>query len=319
MTASVAIIGLGIMGSRMLKHMRLHKDFNPDYLWDPCPIACENAKKIDSDSQIMKSANHAIENADLVYLACPPSVREFYALKAAEMGKPLFLEKPFGIDIKKSESLLKKLKSYDVPIAVNFTQAAGVALSDLLSSKKSGEMGEMVGIDIIVTYSSWPRLWQKEADWLRFKKEGGMTREVISHFLFFSERVLGPLKVVWAKTSYPGDILLCETGVLAKLENVNGLPVNIFANVGGQQPDRQELTIKGSKKSRKVAEFYKDSVSIGNDFILLRKEPDDPRAVSLKAQLDDLSLHIKNKPNRLATMDEALRVQKLVEGILSKT
>ena len=146
-----------------------------------------------------------------------------------------------------------------------------------------------------------------------------MTREVISHFLFFSERVLGPLRVVWAKTSYPGDILLCETGVFAKLENVNGLPVNIFANVGGQQPDRQELTIKGSKKSRKVAEFYKDSVSIGNDFILLRKEPDDPRAVSLKAQLDDLTLHTKNKPNRLATMDEALRVQKLVEGILSKT
>ena len=177
----------------------------------------------------------------------------------------------------------------------------------------------MVGVDIIVTYSSWPRLWQKEADWLRFKKEGGMTREVISHFLFFSERVLGPLKVVWAKTSYPGDILLCETGVFAKLENVNGLPVNIFANVGGQQPDRQELTIKGSKKSRKVAEFYKDSVSIGNDFILLRKEPDDPRAVSLMSQLDDLSLHIKNKPNRLATMDEALRVQKLVEEILSKT
>ena len=66
MTASVAIIGLGIMGSRMLKHMRLHEDFNPDYLWDPCPTACENAKKIDSDSQIMKSANHAIENADFL-------------------------------------------------------------------------------------------------------------------------------------------------------------------------------------------------------------------------------------------------------------
>ena len=45
MSASVAIIGLGIMGSRMLKHMRLHEDFNPDYLWDPCPIACEHAKK----------------------------------------------------------------------------------------------------------------------------------------------------------------------------------------------------------------------------------------------------------------------------------
>ena len=234
-------------------------------------------------------------------------------------GKALFLEKPFGIDVQNSKNFLEKLKKYHVPIAVNFTQAAGVVLKDLLESKNNGEMGEILGVDIIVTYSSWPRQWQKEADWLRFKKEGGMTREVISHFLFFTERVVGPLKVIWAHTSYPADPLLCETAVLAKLENKDGLPVNIFASVGGVQPDRQEFTIKGSKKSRKVAEFYKDSVSVGENFIPVREEPKDPRAVSLKSQLDHLELKINNKPNSLATIDEAFRVQKLVEEILSKT
>jgi parallel beta-helix repeat protein len=38
--------------------------------------------------------------------------------------------------------------------------------------------------------------WQVEADWLRFAAEGGYTREVISHFLFLSQRVLGPLELV---------------------------------------------------------------------------------------------------------------------------
>ena len=90
------------------------------------------------------------------------------------------------------------------------------------------------------------------------------------------------------------------------------------ASIGGVQPDRQEFIIKGSKKSRKVAEFYKDSVSVGENFIPLREEPDDPRAVSLKSQLDHLELKINNKPNSLATIDEAFRVQKLVEEILSK-
>ena len=204
-------------------------------------------------------------------------------------------------------------------MAVNFTQAAGIALADLLVSKNSGEMGDMLGVDIIVTYSSWPREWQKKADWLRFKKEGGMTREVISHFIFFTERVLGPLKVIWANTSYPTDPELCETSVFAKLENKDGLPVNIFASIGGKQPDRQEFTVKGSKKSRKVSEFYKDSVSAGDNFIPLRGEPKDPRAVSLKAQLDNLVLKVNNKPNSLAKIYEAFRVQILVEGILSKT
>ena len=319
MTTNVAIIGLGIMGTRMLKHMRKHKEFNPKYLWDPNTIACENAIKQDSKSQIMKSADEAIENSNLVYLACPPTVREAYALKAVDMGKALFLEKPFGIDIYNSRNFIEKLKNYNVPIAVNFTQAAGIALADLLETKNNGKMGEILGVDIIVTYSSWPRQWQKEADWLRFKKEGGMTREVISHFLFFTERVVGPLKVMWAHTSYPKDPLLCETAVLAKLENKDGLPVNIFASVGGVQPDRQEFTIKGSKKSRKVAEFYKDSESVGDKFIRLREEPVDPRAISLKSQLDHLELKINNRPNSLATIDEAFRVQKLVEEILSKT
>ena len=318
MTTNVAIIGLGIMGTRMLQHMRKHKEFNPNYLWDPNPIACEKAIKQDSETKIMKNADEAIKEADLVYLACPPTVRETYAMKTVEMGKALFLEKPFGIDVQNSKNFLEKLKKYHVPIAVNFTQAAGVVLKDLLESKNNGEMGEILGVDIIVTYPSWPRKWQKEADWLRFKKEGGMTREVISHFLFFTERVLGPLKVMWAHTSYPTDPLLCETSVLAKLENKDGLPVNIFASVGGVQPDRQEFTIKGSKKSRKVAEFYKDSESVGDNFISLREEPKDPRAVSLKSQLDHLKLKINNNPNSLATIDEAFRVQKLVEEILSK-
>jgi hypothetical protein len=46
------------------------------------------------------------------------------------------------------------------------------------------------------------------------------------------------------------------------------------------------------------------------------KGPDDPRAVSLKAQLDDLLLCLDGKPNRLATPQEALRVQVLVETML---
>ena len=126
MTISVAIIGLGIMGTRMMKHMRLHKKFSPDYLWDPNPIACANAVKHDSKSLIMRNASDAIENADLVYLACPPSVREKYAMKTVQMGKALFLEKPFGINIQESRNFIKKLQNYDVPMAVNFTQAAGL-------------------------------------------------------------------------------------------------------------------------------------------------------------------------------------------------
>ena len=101
----VAIIGLGIMGRRMLQHMRIHEKFEPNYLWDPDKNACQEAIEIDNDAKIMSSPEEAIDAADLVYLACPPRVREAHAIGTARKGKALFLEKPLGIDIDESRSL----------------------------------------------------------------------------------------------------------------------------------------------------------------------------------------------------------------------
>ncbi len=321
MAYKVAIIGLGIMGRRMLEHMINHDGYDPVGLFDPDPDACSAALDLlagkSGNAVITASAQAAIDAADLVYLACPPAPRKDLAIAAAGAGKAVFLEKPLGVDIGESEELVASLKSAGVPAAVNFTQAAGAALTDISKAAQSGELGEIEGVDIIVTYGSWPRGWQKAADWLRFRAEGGMTREVISHFLFFSERILGPLSIVWARPSYPSDAMLCETHLIARLETADGRPVTIMASVGGAQPDRQELTIKGSIASRRVSEFSIDAVSNGGAFEEVAERPDDPRAVGLKAQLDELQLCTAKQSHRLATPEEALRVQKLVEGMLS--
>ncbi len=317
MTETAAIIGLGIMGRRMLEHMERHVGYRPVALWDPDPAACRIAQTLAPEARITASAEDAIAAAGIIYLACPPGPRKVYALAAAAAGKAVFLEKPLGVDIAESEELVARLKESGVPAAVNFTQAAGAALTGVTSAARAGEMGDIVGADIVVTYAAWPRSWQKAADWLRFRDEGGMTREVISHFLFFTERILGPLSVVWARPSYPEDRQLCETHMLARLETTDGRPVTIMASVGGAQPDRQELTIKGSVASRRISEFYIDAVSDGGPFIEITERPVDPRATSLKAQLDDLLLCVTGQPNRLATPEEALRVQKLVESMLA--
>jgi hypothetical protein len=105
--------------------------------------------------------------------------------------------------------------------------------------------------------------------------------------------------------------------MLARLETPDGRPVSVLASVGGAQPDRQELTIKGSRASRRISEFYIDAVSDGGPFAEVAERPSDPRAVSLQAQLDDLLLCLDRKPHRLATLQEALQVQILVEQMLA--
>ncbi len=316
MGVSTAVIGLGIMGRRMAEHMSLHPEYELSGLWDPNPEACEAAKSLLPNVPIMATAEEAISGAELVYLACPPEPRKAYALFAADAGKAVFLEKPLGVHVAESEALVAHLEACGVPAAVNFTQAAGAALTGVSRAARDGAMGDILGADIVVTYPAWPRAWQKAADWLRFRAEGGMTREVISHFLFFSERILGPLSVVSAQPSYPADPALCETHMLARLETEDGRPVTVMASVGGAQPDRQELTIKGSAASHRISEFFIHTSSDGGPFVDVGERPEDPRATSLKAQLDDLLLCLDGKPHRLATPFEALRVQKLVETML---
>ena len=309
----VGIIGLGIMGRRMLEHMGLHASFEPVALWDPSPAACALAADLAPSARIAGGAEEVISAAELVYLACPPAPRKAYALATAAAGKAVFLEKPLGVDVDESRDLVDRLENAGVPAAVNFTQAGGAALATIIGDDG---MGEPEGIDIVVTYPRWPRAWQAEADWLRSSAEGGFTREVISHFLFFSGRVLGPLRLVWSKPTYPVDPSLCETHIAARLENTDGVPVSVFASVGGEQPDRQEMTIKGSNRSYRVSEFHLLSVSKGGAFEEVSPPPSDPRAVSLKAQLDEMDKVMRGAPNRLATAREALRVQELIEAML---
>ena len=104
--------------------------------------------------------------------------------------------------------------------------------------------------------------------------------------------------------------------MLARLENAAGVPVSILASVGGAQPDRQELTIKGTARCARVSDSYAVATSDGADFEAAPATGDDPRSSSLRAQLDDLAKMVAGQPHRLATLDEALRVQILIEAML---
>jgi predicted dehydrogenase len=319
MANKIAIIGLGIMGRRMLENVLVHPEFEICGIWDPSEASIAKAREIGSDLPIANDSNVAMANADVVYLACPPAPRKAYALAAAQAGKAVFMEKPLGTDNAESEDLVAQLENARLPAVVNFTQASSRGFDALQQAIDTGQTGKLLGVDIVVNYPAWPRAWQVEADWLRFRAEGGYTREVISHFLFLSQRFLGPLKLKTASARYPQDEALCELDVMARLETTDGQLVNIIGTTGGQQPDRQEVTVKGSKMSFQFREFYQLWQSDGGPWVesIDWKGSEDPRISALQRQLTELDKLLKGKPCKLATAHEALAVQKLVEAILA--
>jgi len=149
MAVATAIVGLGIMGRRMLEQMVRHEGYEPVALWDPSPDACAQALRLAPDASIAASAYQAIAAADLVYLFCPPVPRKAYAFAAAAAGKAVFLEKPPGIDVAESEDLVARLASLGLAAAVNFTQAAGAAITSVSEAARSGALGDVVGADTL--------------------------------------------------------------------------------------------------------------------------------------------------------------------------
>ena len=312
-----SIIGLGIMGRRMLENVLRHPEFEVSGLWDPSAESVAKTRLILPSAPIAESAHAAMQGAHVVYLACPPGPRKTYALEAAANGQGVFMEKPLGTDNAQSRDLLKQLEKARLPSVVNFTQAASRGFEELSRSIDAGEVGELLGIDIHVNYLAWPRAWQKEADWLRFRHEGGYTREVISHFLFLAGRYLGPLTLQHALPRYPQDPSLCELDMLARLTTADGRPVTIMATTGGMQPDRQEVTVRGSRMSHQFREFYQLWRSDGGPWQeALDWSQEDPRSSALQRQLNEVDRWLRGQPHKLATAQEALAVQELIEDML---
>ncbi|MEM7211734.1 MAG: gfo/Idh/MocA family oxidoreductase, partial [Pseudomonadota bacterium] len=65
-------------------------------------------------------------------------------------------------------------------------------------------------------------------------------------------------------------------------------------------------------------EFYLLSSSHGDPFEEAATPPANPRAVSLKGQLDEMDKAMHGQPHKLATIREALHVQELIEAMLER-
>ncbi|MBT3911238.1 MAG: gfo/Idh/MocA family oxidoreductase, partial [Rhodospirillaceae bacterium] len=67
----MAMIGLGVMASRMITNMNNHGDFDITAGWDPSPDACGRIKTLEPGIRIGASAAEIIaaDDTDFVYIA----------------------------------------------------------------------------------------------------------------------------------------------------------------------------------------------------------------------------------------------------------
>ena len=309
----LGIIGFGIMGERLLRAALDHAPefVAPSGVWDPSPAAATRLAGVAGAPAMLASADAVIAGCDCLYVAAPPAAHVPLAEAALAAGRSVFLEKPLATDLAQARAFVAGAAG--ARAAVNFPMASSPAVAQL-AEWKAGLTPATLAIE--VAFAHWPRGWQQDAArWLARRAEGGFTREVVSHFLFLTRRMLGPLALLEAQATFPdGDG--AETAVTASL-TAGGLPVTLSGGVGTTpKDDHNTWTLNGAIRLRdwSFAERLADGIWAQAADALPNEKM---RPMVLRGQLRAVAAMTRGEPHRLATLAEALEVQEIVEAILS--
>jgi len=315
---SFGLIGAGIMGERMLRAALAQPAAAHTVagIWDPSATAMEPIGAALPAVPRKADAAAVIAASDCIYIASPPSSHLPHARAALAAGKAVFCEKPLAVDLEDARAFVAEAKERG---AVNFPFASSPAIARLQEWIAAGTVGTASRISIEVAFANWPREFQVDAaSWLDGPAQGGFTREVVSHFLFLTRRLGGAFTKLAAKAEYP-EAGKSERRIEATL-TAGTLPVTITGSVGTTKKDDHNVwTLEGDKGAVRLCDWSHAE----------RRRPDgswerDPdalpieqtRPIALRRQLEGIAKLTRGEPHHLATLQESLDVQEIVEAIL---
>ena len=314
----IGIIGLGVMGLRMLARMTEHARVRAVVAWDPNPLAVAEARQRYPSLRIAASPAELIAAPGLtgVYIASPPRSHLAYAHQGFDAGLAVFCEKPLTVDFAEGRRAIARIEAEQRRAAVNFSLASSPGLAAMTAAVRDGSIGAPERVEIELAFDQWPRGWQAAAGrWLAERAEGGFAREVLSHFVFVLQRALGPATVEASRPDYPADGVSSERALTARLK-AGGVPVAVAARVGGSQPDFNRMTLVGSAGAIELHDWFGLRRRRGGGDWIAERTAQSNRQIGQTAQLDQLLAMTEGRAHTLPGFAEALAVQETIEAIL---
>ena len=320
MAHGIALIGLGIMGRRMIGRLTQHGGFRITALWDPSADACAAAAREAPGAEIAAGPAAIAARADTacIYIASPPASHPALCHQAFDAGKAVFCEKPLTHDLAAGEALAARVARENRPAAVNFSFASSASFQAIAAAAQGGDLGTVRRIEIAASFAKWPRDWQQAGPWLSERVEGGFAREVLSHFVFATQRLTGRLRLDTGRVVYPADGRTAETALAATLAG-NGIEVAIDAAIRGDVSDTNLWTVAGDRGAIRMRDWYalerRDGTGAWHP--AMPGGVEDLRAQAGQRQLDQLAALVEGRPQTLASFAEALDVQRTIEAMLA--
>lgn len=254
----LGIIGLGAMGRELLTAAQDHPDVVVRRAADLSADAVALAQAVDSSVSFGTEPSALIEDDELdaLYVASPPASHASYVVPAMAHGKHVLCEKPLAISPEDAEAMLAAERDSGLVGGVNYSLSDRAAVLEIERAISAGEVGDIISVHIDLAFPEWPREFQRDARWVAGRAEGGFLREVLSHFIYVTHRLVGPTTVDTAAVTYPPDAAAGETSAFATLfaSTATGRQATVTVNgvVGSSAPEIYEWTLLGERRSYRL-------------------------------------------------------------------
>lgn len=313
-TLGLGIIGLGAMGRTLLRAAHGHPDFEIVVTADPQDSARTAAGELDPKLRISSNPQDVLHNpaVDLVYIATPPAFHQDLSVAALAQGKHVFCEKPLAVRLAEGEAMADAAAASGKVCGVNFALSDRAPVLHLERQLAAMTLGEIRGIEIRLQFPVWPREFQRDALWLETREQGGFAREVLSHFVYLTQRLFGPLEVKFRDVRFPTDGS-AETWLSAAL-TAGGIPVQITAGSGVAASPIYEWLVWGSEKSYLLKDWGQLSECRDGQWSAV-PTPDRPGDEASRLSLLATAIRGGSLQN-IATFEEALGVQRVIEELV---
>lgn len=134
-----------------------------------------------------------------IYIATPPNTHATYTVKAAKLGKAVYVEKPMARTAAECEVMINACRQYGVPLYVAYYRRAFPNILKIKSLLDSSTIGEVRMVKVELLQSSEPELITKNTLNWRIHPEisgGGYFYDLASHQLDALDYIFGPISNV---------------------------------------------------------------------------------------------------------------------------
>ncbi|QNE21581.1 Gfo/Idh/MocA family oxidoreductase [Kribbella qitaiheensis] len=303
----LGIVGLGAMGRRVLEVGLGHPEYAVTHAADLDPSVVSRLRAEHPGVRFSTTPADVIHaDVDAVYVATPPATHAGLVVAALEGGKAVFCEKPLAISAADAEAMT--VASAGRPTAVNFALSDRLATRYVEQALADGRVGDVLGVEIRLHFPVWPRPFQADATWVAGRAQGGFVREVLSHFAYLTDRLLGPLEPVHVQLGFGGAGESTAYGLL----RAGDVPVQLIGSAGSPGPTTYEWILRGTNQSYLLRDWRDLFVADSNEWVpveLSGTEGSEDNRLSLFAHL----IHGAPSPH-LADFASGRRVQRVVEA-----